>query len=120
MVADGPHIDTSTLAEWLADPRGRDALMRAVGHGSDGRPNGVIADADRVRVIENFPLRALVVFPGSGLTHHVVDAVCAAGLGGPARLGAADSGLDDLLGVAGGVIGGDRVGVEPGLGPELG
>ncbi len=70
--------DTSTLAEWLSDPRGREALATALGHGSDGRPRGIIADADRVRIIANFPLRALAVFPGTGLTHDIIDAVCAA------------------------------------------
>ncbi len=76
--AQPPLTDAATLAEWLADPRGRNALVGALGRGSDGRPNGIISDADRIRVVGNFPLRALVVFPGSGLTHDIVDAVCAA------------------------------------------
>ena len=69
--------DTATLAEWLEDPRGRAALERAVGSSSDGRPNGIFADAKRIRVVGNFPLRAIALFPGSGLSHDVIDAVCA-------------------------------------------
>ena len=51
--------------------------MRAVGSGSDGQPNGVLADTNRMRVSGNIPLRTLAVFPGTGITHEIVDAVCA-------------------------------------------
>jgi beta-glucosidase len=69
--------DTATLEEWLADPRGRAALLRAVGTKSDGHPKGIAGDAGRMRVVGNFPLRSLAIFPGTGLTHEVVDAICA-------------------------------------------
>lgn len=72
-----PLDDLATLEEWLADPRGREILLRAVGTRADGRPNGVVGDPDRIRVIGNFPLRTLAVFPGRGLSHDIVDAVCA-------------------------------------------
>ncbi len=72
-----PLTDAATLAEWLQDPRGRAALARAAGSSSDGRSDEIIADANRFRVAGNFPLRALAVFPGSGLTHDVIDAACA-------------------------------------------
>ncbi len=75
--ASRPLTDTSTLEEWLADPAGRGSLMRAVGSGSDGQPNGVLADTNRMRVSGNIPLRTLAVFPGTGITHEIVDAVCA-------------------------------------------
>ena len=69
--------DVATLEEWLADPRGRAALLRAVGTNRDGHPKGIVGDSGRIRVIGNFPLRSLAVFPGTGLTHDVVDAICA-------------------------------------------
>jgi beta-glucosidase len=72
-----PLDDMATLKDWLADPRGREALLRAVGTGTDGRPNGIAGDARRIRTIGNFPLRTLAVFPNVGLSHHIVDAACA-------------------------------------------
>ena len=50
-----PLTGMSTLEEWLADPAGASALMRAVGYGSDGRPNGILADASRMRVVREYP-----------------------------------------------------------------
>ncbi len=73
--------DMSTLEEWLADAHGRELLVRAVGTGADGRPNGIAGDPGRIRVIGNFPLRTLAAFPGTGLSHAIVDRVCT-GLGG--------------------------------------
>ena len=66
-----------TLAEWLDDPRGRATLTRAVGVRSDGRPRGILGDASRIRVVGNFPLRALAIFPGTGLSHDLIDTICA-------------------------------------------
>ena len=71
-----PLTDASTLQEWLGDPHGRDALLHAVGSGSDGQPNGIIADSGRIRVVGNFPLRTLAIFPGTGLSHELIDAIC--------------------------------------------
>jgi beta-glucosidase len=70
-----PLDGRSTLEEWLADPDGRSALMRAAGSGSDGRPNGILADANRMRVSGNIPLRQFAVFPGTGITYELLDAV---------------------------------------------
>ena len=75
--ARGPLTGMSTLEEWLADPDGASALMRAVGSGRDGRPNGVLADTSRMRVSGHIPLETLANFPGTGITHELVDAVCA-------------------------------------------
>jgi beta-glucosidase len=79
-----PLTGMSTLEEWLADPAGASALMRAVGYGSDGRPTGILADANRMRGSGNIPLSTLAVFPETGITHELVDAVCAE-LAGPVR-----------------------------------
>jgi beta-glucosidase len=68
--------DLATLEEWLADPRGHEALIRAVGTGADGTPNGILGDPGRISVIGNFPLRTLAVFPNVGLNHDIVDALC--------------------------------------------
>jgi len=72
-----PLSDASTLEEWLDDPDGREVLLRAVGSGSDGQSNGIVADASRIRVVGNFPIRALAIFPGTGFSHELIDAVCA-------------------------------------------
>lgn len=74
----GPPLDDmATLADWLADPRGREALLRAVGTGPDGRPNGIAGHPGRVKVMGSAPLRTLAAFPGTGLSHAIVDAVTA-------------------------------------------
>jgi beta-glucosidase len=72
-----PLTGMSTLDEWLADPDGRSALMRAIGSGRDGQPSGILASANRMRVSGNIPLRTLAVFPGTGLSPELVDAICA-------------------------------------------
>ena len=72
-----PLDDQATLQEWLADPRGRDALVAVVGMDAGGHPRGIVGNAELIRVVGNFPLRKLAVFPWTGLTHEVVDAICA-------------------------------------------
>jgi hypothetical protein len=57
---------------WLADPEGCAALRATVGVDSDGRPCGSFGDDEMIRVIRNFPLIALVAFPGVGLDHVMV------------------------------------------------
>jgi beta-glucosidase len=65
------------LKEWLADPHGREVLVRAVGTGTDGRPNGIVGDPGRIRTIGNFRLRTLAAFPTVGLDHAIVASVSA-------------------------------------------
>ena len=67
-----PLDGTSTLQEWLADPEGAAAIRAAAGTGDDGRPTGVLADAELLGVIGNFPLTTLAAFPGLGITHELV------------------------------------------------
>jgi beta-glucosidase len=59
---------TSTLLEWLADPRGYELLRGEIGADSNGRLNGLAGDDKLVRVVGNFPLRRLATLPGLGLT----------------------------------------------------
>ena len=52
----------STLAEWLADPVGREAIaatMKAAGHGGSH-----LADPELIKVIGSMPLSTLAAFPG--------------------------------------------------------
>jgi beta-glucosidase len=63
----------STLREWLADPDGGPALREAIGTGPDGRPGGILASDELVRIIGNFTLHTLAAFPGLGVTHEVLN-----------------------------------------------
>jgi beta-glucosidase len=65
----------STLEEWLADPNGRAALEEAVGTDADGRPAGILGNAELLIVIGNFPLRTLLAFPGLGIDRETYEAV---------------------------------------------
>ncbi|WP_296370767.1 MULTISPECIES: glycoside hydrolase family 3 C-terminal domain-containing protein [unclassified Pseudonocardia] len=62
-----PLTGMSTLQEWLADPEGAAALVAAVGTGPDGRPLGVLGNAEMLPVIGNFPLAVLAAFTGLGI-----------------------------------------------------
>ncbi|MDQ1654335.1 MAG: beta-glucosidase [Cryptosporangiaceae bacterium] len=59
---------TSTLLEWLADPRGYELLRQEIGADGTGRLNGLAGDDELVRIVGNFPLRRLATLPGLGLT----------------------------------------------------
>jgi beta-glucosidase len=69
-----PPLDgEATLEEWLADPDGAAALRAEVGAAS-----GILADAELMRIVGNFPLGTLATFPGLGLTPAAVDRMAAA------------------------------------------
>ena len=68
----------STLEEWLADPDGGPALRAAVGYDDQGRPNGILADEELMRIVGNFPLSAMASF-GLGITPEVVEVLSARG-----------------------------------------
>jgi beta-glucosidase len=71
-----PSLDaTATLEEWLADPAGAAALHAAVGTDGTGHPAGILGDRELRRIIGNFPLGRLTAFPGSGITHGVVESL---------------------------------------------
>jgi beta-glucosidase len=70
-----PLDGESTLEEWLADPNGRAALEKAVGTDGDGRPAGILGNAELKTVIGNFPLRTLLAFPGLGIDRETFEAV---------------------------------------------
>lgn len=70
-----PLSAESTLEEWLADPDGRELIVSAVGTDADGQPAGILGDAELMRVIGNFPLRALSAFPGMGIDRSLLDKI---------------------------------------------
>jgi beta-glucosidase len=72
-----PLDDLATLEEWLADPHGREVLVEAVGVDAAGHPRGIVGNAELIRVVGNFPLRKMAIFPWTGLSHEVIDTVCA-------------------------------------------
>jgi beta-glucosidase len=61
----------STLQEWLADPTGGPALRELVGHDAQGRPNGILANEELIKLIGNFPISSLASF-GLGISHDMV------------------------------------------------
>lgn len=68
-----PLTSMSTLEEWLADPAGGKALRDAVGVDPDGRPAGILGNAELIRIISNIPLATLAAFQGLGVTHELID-----------------------------------------------
>jgi beta-glucosidase len=69
----------STLTEWLADPAGAQALRATLGTGPDGRPGGILASEELVRMLGGFPLSTLAVF--GALTHDQVESLAKAETG---------------------------------------
>jgi beta-glucosidase len=67
-----PLSGTSTLAEWLGDPAGGQALRDALGTGPDGRPAGILGSEELLAIIGNMPLGTLAAFPGLGVTDELV------------------------------------------------
>src|SRR5262249_40422417 len=67
-----PLSGTSTLAEWLGDAAGGQALRDALGTGPDGRPAGILGSGELLAIIENMPLSALATFPGLGVTDELI------------------------------------------------
>jgi beta-glucosidase len=73
-----PLSATSTLAEWLGDPVGGQALRRALGTGPDGRPAGILGREELLAIIRNMPLGTLAAFPGLGVTDELVETLVTA------------------------------------------
>ena len=69
---------TSTLAEWLGDQAGGQALRDALGTGPDGRPAGILGSEELLAIIGNMPLRTLAAFPGLGVTDELIGTVVTA------------------------------------------
>jgi beta-glucosidase len=64
-----PLDHDSTLAEWLAHPRGSRVLGGMLQSGGDSS----LADPDTVAVIGSMPLKRIGRFPGVGITSEVLD-----------------------------------------------
>jgi beta-glucosidase len=77
-----PLSTDSTLGEWLADPRGAQALGQAFAGGAgpqDGPMAAVFADPTMLLFLSAIPLGRMAAFPGSPLTPQVIaDLVAAA------------------------------------------
>ncbi len=73
-----PLSGTSTLAEWLGDPAGGQALRDALGTGPDGRPAGILGSEELLTIIGNMPLGTLAAFPGLGVTDGLVETLVTA------------------------------------------
>jgi beta-glucosidase len=79
-----PLTADSTLGEWLADPRGAQALGAAFGRlaGDDGGPMAAFfADPTMLLFLSSIPLRRMTAFPGSPLTTETVAKLIAAANG---------------------------------------
>ena len=73
-----PLSGASTLAEWLGDPAGGQALRDALGTGPDGTPAGILGSDELLAIIANMPLGTLAAFPGLGVTDELVATVVTA------------------------------------------
>jgi beta-glucosidase len=65
----------STLREWLADAAAGPAVRAAFGTDENGRPRGILADEELLKVIGDFPMSRLAAFPGIGLDHATLDSL---------------------------------------------
>lgn len=61
----------SSLEEWMSDPEGAAALRKAIDE--SGASAEALADEELIRVIGNFPIARLTVFPGFGITKEILD-----------------------------------------------
>jgi beta-glucosidase len=73
-----PLSATSTLAEWLGDAAGGQALRGALGTGPDGRPAGILGSDELLAIIGNMPLGTLAAFPGLGITDELIGTLVTA------------------------------------------
>jgi beta-glucosidase len=76
-----PLTADSTLGEWLADPRGAQAITQAFGGltGEDSGPMGAFfADPTMLLFLKSIPLGRMTSFPGSPLTAEAVAKLVAA------------------------------------------
>lgn len=62
-----PLTGESTVAEWLADPRGAELLGQAFA-AADGRIGRLVADPSTISLVGSLPLSRMSAFPGSPLT----------------------------------------------------
>jgi beta-glucosidase len=62
---DVPLAADSTIAEWLAHPRGGDLLREALASGGDGGLTGMLTDPETAKMLGSMPLERIAAFPGS-------------------------------------------------------
>jgi beta-glucosidase len=72
-----PLDGMSTLEEWLADPEGERVLRDAIGTDADGKPAGILGNAEMQRMLGNFPVSTLAAFAGFGFSHELVARITA-------------------------------------------
>ncbi len=74
-----PLTPDSTVAEWLADPRGTELLGQALASASgDGPIAALAADPGLMAFLGSLPLGRMTAFPGSPLTSEMVEKLAAA------------------------------------------
>jgi beta-glucosidase len=73
-----PLTADSSVAEWLADPRGADLLTEALNAGGDPAIARLFADKEMLAMIGSTPLARLTAFPGSPVTQEVLEKLVAA------------------------------------------
>jgi beta-glucosidase len=74
-----PLTTDSSIAEWLADPRGAELLAQAfAAPGADPAVARMFADPEMLILIGSTPLARLAAFPGSPLTPELLDKLVAA------------------------------------------
>ena len=73
-----PLTADSSVAEWLADPRGAELLTEALNAGGDPAIARLFADPEMLAMIGSTPLARLAAFPGSPVTPEVLEKLVAA------------------------------------------
>jgi len=73
-----PLTADSTLAEWLADPRGADLLAQTFAAATDSAVGRMFANPTMLELLGSAPLNRMAAFPGSPLTPEVLEKLTAA------------------------------------------
>jgi len=76
-----PLTADSTLGEWLADPRGSQAVSAFFAGDEPGPMAELFADPTMLLLLSSFPLRRMAAFPGSPLTQESIAKLVAAASG---------------------------------------
>jgi beta-glucosidase len=73
-----PLTADSTIAEWLADPRGAELLAQAFAAATDSAVGRMFANPATLELLGSAPLNRMASFPGSPVTPEVLEKLVAA------------------------------------------
>jgi beta-glucosidase len=73
-----PLTADSSIAEWLADPRGAELLAQAFAAATDPTVGRMLSNPEMLELLGSAPLNRMAAFPGSPVTREVLEKLVAA------------------------------------------